>query len=68
MVHILCVPVITWTVLVWLNHVPALLAFDLLSLSSEEEKATHVVLLLYIGYYLLLEPVAGVVFWGCFLW
>lgn len=54
-VHIMCVPVIFWTLFVWLSMIPIVVLFDRIYFN-----VSFAVAFLYIFYYILLEPVAGV--------
>jgi len=55
LVHFVCVPLIMWTILVWLAKLPILILMERLPFNI-----SFALTFLYIFYYLLLEPVAGV--------
>lgn len=57
MIHIIFVPVIFWTFFVWLSMIPIFLLFD-----KYPFNVSFAITFLYIFYYILLEPVAGVNF------
>ena len=54
-IHIIFVPVIFWTFFVWLNMIPIIVIFE-----QYHFNVSFAVTFLYIFYYILLEPVAGV--------
>jgi len=56
-IHIIFVPVIFWTFFVWLSMIPIILLFD-----KYPFNVSFAITFLYIFYYILLEPVAGVNF------
>ena len=55
MIHIIFVPIIFWTFFVWLSMIPIIVIFDRYSFN-----VSFAITFLYIFYYILLEPVAGV--------
>lgn len=54
-IHILFVPVIFWTFFVWLSMIPIVILFDQFPFN-----VSFAITFMYIFYYILLEPVAGV--------
>lgn len=54
-IHIIFVPVIFWTFFVWLSMIPIIVIFE-----QYHFNVSFAVTFLYIFYYILLEPVAGV--------
>ncbi|KAL7749972.1 hypothetical protein RI367_004487 [Sorochytrium milnesiophthora] len=61
LVHIVFVPLIFWTTLVWLNNTSALFETELLGYAFPVNGAL-LVTAVYALYYLILEPVAGTVY------
>ncbi|CAG8516250.1 2843_t:CDS:2 [Funneliformis mosseae] len=65
MIHIVCVPLIVWSFLVWAANTGPLLPYEedsLWRLTPFEPNLALLVVLIYIFYYLLLEPVAGALY------
>lgn len=54
-IHIVCVPLIFWSILVWLAKLPILILLERFPFN-----VSFAFTFMYIFYYLLLEPVAGV--------
>ncbi|CAI2165589.1 18504_t:CDS:2 [Funneliformis geosporum] len=64
-IHIVCVPLILWSFLVWAANTGPLLPYEedsLWRLTPFEPNLALLVVLLYIFYYILLEPVAGALY------
>lgn len=58
LIHVICVPAILWSALVFLQPLVPLFAFELASYTLQVT-LPYLVLSVYIGYYLLLEPLAA---------
>lgn len=54
-IHMVCVPVIFWSFLVWIARIPVIVVLDHFPVN-----VSFALTFLYIFYYALLEPVAGV--------
>ncbi len=53
--HIICVPIIFWSFIVWLTRIPLIVLLERFPINI-----SFALTFLYIFYYVLLEPVAGV--------